>query len=95
MQVGGRGCSKVGFCGTVGLGAQSLVECKPWLWDWRGTGHWHNPRSRNVIALLSGDVLATLRLGWAEHRLVGIKECTGWSGIKECTGWSHCPVRGP
>lgn len=52
MQVGGWGCSKVGFCGTVGLGVQSLVECKPWLWDWRGTGHWHNPRSRNVIALL-------------------------------------------
>lgn len=61
MQVGDWGCSKVGFCGTmgwgtpfssVGLGVQSLGECKPWLWDRRGTGHWHSPRGSSVTVLL-------------------------------------------
>lgn len=55
MQVGGWGCSKVGFVALWGGALPSDLwgwECKPWLWDWSGTGHWHNPRGRNVIATL-------------------------------------------
>lgn len=55
MQVGDWGCSKVGFVALWDGGLPPDLwgwECKPWLWDRRGTGHWHSTRGRNVIALL-------------------------------------------